>query len=83
MKKCIGFVLNNWAKLWTLLLLTVLVISLSRACNLFAQTIHRGSIRLDVDVSGIPDRLDVDVSGVPDRLDVDITDVPYLLGNFH
>jgi hypothetical protein len=33
--------LNNWAKLWTLLLLTVLVIS-------FAQTIHKGSIRVDI-----------------------------------
>jgi len=81
-KKCVGFALNNWAKLWMLILLTVLVINLSRACN----TICDGGISLDgsVAITDIPRYVPISVSGsvdvsgvdVPSSLDVDITNVP-------
>jgi len=43
MKKTIRFILNNWAMLWALILLTILVFYVSQACD----TISSSSIGID------------------------------------
>jgi len=47
MKKIIGFILNNWARLWALILLTILVFYVSQACD----TICNSYISTDSSVS--------------------------------